>query len=378
MDEQMYKDAEKALDDLIESCGIPKGHPLNNGEKSHHSIGFLALMILNIYLGEQEVIIDYIKKCKAMEGNVFNFEKFNQAIMEPIILYYLVVNLIRSGIPIYKILYEPEVYRNGKKLEYSVLAGSTDGKINRINVEIKTLECDPLSKKNGIHYIKDGTKVVKALTSDEEKVTWIKEQYPDYICLEYKDYYRQFNKNEKKIIEKYTGETTRKYNNINLGFIVLNRASSIEEFYSFLYNKRSGLIKRILPENLDALILFSLDAVNTVVLDNLLEKNYIQTIVFNASNRVMAYLRSLGLDNIIQKEYDVRQSVYELGQKEYMLFRIYNRDGYVNIIDAECTEEEIKAYQNELRKNYKRYEKMDSYEEMFAGIVGDFEADISF
>ena len=28
MDEQMYKDAEKALDDLIESCGIPKGHPL--------------------------------------------------------------------------------------------------------------------------------------------------------------------------------------------------------------------------------------------------------------------------------------------------------------------------------------------------------------
>ena len=115
MDEQMYKDAEKALDDLIESCGIPKGHLLNNGEKSHHSIGFLALMILNIYLGEQEVIIDYIKKCKAMEGNVFNFEKFNQAIMEPIILYYLVVNLIRSGIPIYKILYEPEVYRNGKK-----------------------------------------------------------------------------------------------------------------------------------------------------------------------------------------------------------------------------------------------------------------------
>ena len=94
MDEQMYKDAEKALDDLIESCGIPKGHPFNNGEKSHHSIGFLALMILNIYLGEQEVIIDYIKKCKAMEGNVFNFEKFNQAIMEPIILYYLVVNLI--------------------------------------------------------------------------------------------------------------------------------------------------------------------------------------------------------------------------------------------------------------------------------------------
>ena len=234
MDEQMYKDAEKALDDLIESCGIPKGHPLNNGEKSHHSIGFLALMILNIYLGEQEVIIDFIKKCKAMEGNVFNFEKFNQAIMEPIILYYLVVNLIRSGIPIYKILYEPEVYRNGKKLEYSVLAGSTDGKINRINVEIKTLECDPLSKKNGIHYIKDGTKVVKSLTSDEEKVTWIKEQYPDYICLEYKDYYRQFNKNVKKIIEKYTGETTQEYNNINLGFIVLNRASSIEEFYSFL------------------------------------------------------------------------------------------------------------------------------------------------
>lgn len=272
----------------------------------------------NIYLGEQEVIIDYIKKCKAMEGNVFNFEKFNQAIMEPIILYYLVVNLIRSGIPIYKILYEPEVYRNGKKLEYSVLAGSTDGKINRINVEIKTLECDPLSKKNGIHYVKDGTKVVKALTSDEEKVTQIKEQYPDYICLEYKDYYRQFNKNVKKIIEKYTGETTQEYNNINLGFIVLNRASSIEEFYSFLYNKRSGLIKRILPENLDALILFSLDAVNTVILDNLLEKNYIQTIVFNASNRVMAYLRSLGLDNIIQKEYDVRQSVYDLGQKEYM------------------------------------------------------------
>ena len=30
-------------------------------------------------------------------------------------------------------------------------------------------------------------------------------------------------------------------------------------------------------------------------------------------------------------------------------------------IDAECTEEEIKVYQAELRKNYKRYEKMDSY-----------------
>ena len=71
--------------------------------------------------------------------------------------------------------------------------------------------------------------------------------------------------------------------------------------------------------------------------------------------------RGVKLDNIIQKEYDVRQSVYDLGQKEYMLFRIYNRDGYVNIIDDECTEEEIKAYQNELRKNYKRYDKMDSY-----------------
>ena len=57
----------------------------------------------------------------------------------------------------------------------------------------------------------------------------------------------------------------------------------------------------------------------------------------------------------------MRQSVYDLGQKEYMLFRIYNRDGYLNIIDDECSEEEIKAYQNELRKNYKRYDKMDSY-----------------
>lgn len=38
-----------------------------------------------------------------------------------------------------------------------------------------------------------------------------------------------------------------------------------------------------------------------------------------------------------------------------------NRNCYLNIIDVECTEEEIKAYQNELRKNYKRYDKMDSY-----------------
>ena len=92
-----------------------------------------------------------------------------------------------------------------------MLAGSTDGKINRINVEIKTLKCDPLSKKNEIHYIKDGTKVVKALTSDEEKVTWIKEEYPDYICLEYKDYYRQFNKNVKKIIICYRSEVRYRY-----------------------------------------------------------------------------------------------------------------------------------------------------------------------
>ena len=67
MDGQMYKDAEKALDDLIESCGIPKGHPLNNGEKSHHSIGFLALMILNIYLFRRAG--SYYRLHKEMQSN---------------------------------------------------------------------------------------------------------------------------------------------------------------------------------------------------------------------------------------------------------------------------------------------------------------------
>lgn len=125
--------------------------------------------------------------------------------MEVLILHYLLLRATNSST--YKgILYESQVYDNGKMPEYSIGFSGELGIDDLINIEIKTLVCDPFSKNIPLN-IKDGEPLLQILTTDEEKAVQIKSSYSDFICLDRKDYYRQFNKNIKKIIEKFKGGT---------------------------------------------------------------------------------------------------------------------------------------------------------------------------
>lgn len=320
----------------------PQNHPLYSMDEKNLFVRRI-LEMLNMLIKDKSVIDDLIKKCRGVEKGEFDFERYNQGCMEVIILYYLFIRALKCS-KFKGIRYESEdIFENNKKLEYSFGFSGDNGKDDLINIEVKTMVCDPFIKESDIR-IEDGITLIKPFFNDLDGWNSIIEHYPDDIVLKRSNYYTQFNRNIKKIVEKYDGRVLLPCNPINIGVIVINRATSIEEFYSYLYYKDKGIIYHIDPGACDALVIFSLDARVTSTLDNIYNKGYIQTILFSNIPKVRKYLEVLQFDNYIQIGDKVNEEIYHIGQNEYGRYKIMKRNGFLNIIPAEATEEEINRY----------------------------------
>ncbi len=94
-------------------------------------------------------------------------------------------------------------------------------------------------------------------------------------------HYRQLNKNLKKISEKFKGEKILTNKNYNIGIVVIQFATSIEEFYSYMFNPDKGLINKLDFANLDSIVFFSLTPKCGLDMQDVLDLEHIFTVMLN-------------------------------------------------------------------------------------------------
>jgi len=351
------KKSEQFVLDEISRLKYPDEHPFNGYPNTPESMPLQMLVVMHSIMNNDEFIKSCLKKCKAIESGSFSHHKYFQAINEVIWLYYMIVSLIENNSidNLLKILDENIcVYDNNKKFEYSLLLKDLESNENiLINSEVKTLLCDPFTKEIDIKLI-DGQKLVKPLfpkISCEEFLS----SNPDAIELQACTHYYQTEQNIKRIINKCRGKKITDYSVFNIGIICINMATSLEEFYSYLFHKTKGVYSLLLNSEVDALVLISLDAHNDKKLDNIYSMGYIQTALIKPTSRNYRLCKLFRMDNYISQGNDIFEKAYLKGQKEYEKFKILNRDGFVNIIPIDASEEEIQEYINFLKSDTIRY-----------------------
>ena len=167
---------------------------------------------------------------------------------------------------------------NGKMLEYSLLFRYPIEYL--VNIEVKTMRCDPFEKEDNldIHTVKDGTVLIKQLINDDIDYNLLKKEHPEAIELEHSTYYSALNRNIKKIAEKFDGKVNAEIKMLNIGFVCIHFSTSFEEFYTYMFNKKKGIYKTMDWGNLDALVLFVLDAKNDIYLQNIYDMGYVGTL----------------------------------------------------------------------------------------------------
>ncbi len=108
--------------------------------------------------------------------------------------------------------------------------------------------------------------------------------------------------------------------------------------------------------NLDALVLFVLDARNDILLQNIYEMGYVATMLRNDTEINRKFMEIMRLDNLVLLGDKVVKSVYDEAQKGAKLYRILKRDGFLNILPYDSTEQGIEDYVNYLKSDSVRYE----------------------
>ena len=143
---------------------------------------------------------------------------------------------------------------------------------------------------------------------------------------------------------------------INIGFICIHFSTSIEEFYTYMFHKEKGIYKKLQWGNLDALVLFVLDARNDILLQNVYEMGYVATMLRNDTEINRKFMEIMRLDNYVLLGDKVAKSVYDEAQKGAKLYRVLKREGFLNILPYDSTEQGIEDYVNYLKSDSVRYE----------------------
>lgn len=343
---QLYDNAVKYVVEELSKLKYPDGHPFNDYPKTPESMTLQMIIMIKAFTNKDDLIKSFLKKCKSVENGQFSYVKFNQNINEVIWFYYLYISFMENdSIDLLQNIYDEEfaVYDNGKKFEYSFLLNTSDANCKRIiTSEIKTLTCDPFVKEDSLNLV-DGQKLIKALfpdLKDSEELS----QDTDAVILKSSTHYYQMEQNVKKIINKCRGNNLTDFLPFNAGIIFINNSTSFEEFYSYLFNTKRGFYDKLLNSNVDALVLISMDARNDLKLDNIYSMGYIQTVLINPSEDNKELCRKLRIDNYIALGRKIDQEVYNLAQNEFGKYKLLCREGFVNIIPADSTEEEIQEY----------------------------------
>ena len=338
-----YQKAESVVLDYIKELDYPDVHPLLEYPNTNEGIALFQIILLKLYNVDDDLIIELLKKCRAVENNIFNYDRYRQGVNEVIVLYYFLTGIFINIKKIPRIFYPEMGFRvidNDKIPEYSIeLLYRGDSYF--VNIEVKTLSCEVLTQ--GVR-INDGDKYIIPYYKDEEFILQLQDANPDYTVLTDKCCLFQLQRNINKIKAKFEGENLTKSYIFNIGVIFIDRSSSFEQFYSYLFNNKFGLLPRTRTGNIDALIIITMDAKVDLYMDSIYNSGYVKTLLFKDDNALKEICKYLRADNFIYLDGKVRQDVFELSKKEYEKIKILNRDGFLNVIPADTSEDEINEY----------------------------------
>ena len=355
--EKIFNDAINFVKQKLDELEYPMKHPFNDYPHTPESMALQLIILFKALTNKDDMVVSFLKKCKSIENNDFSYTKYNQSISEIIWFIYIYTSLIESNAidMLVEILGEDTpIYDNGKRFEYSFVFNDLNESKNLvITSEIKTITCDPFKKETGLKII-DGQKLIKPLFPELKDSDFLRRD-PEAIVLQASTYYYQTEQNIKKIINKCRGKNVSGYTPFNIGILFINFSTSIKEFYSYIFHQSRGIYSKLLDSNVDALVLLSLDAHNALNLQNLYATGYVQTLLIHPTDRNKKLCNLLHIDNYLSIGSDIDEHVYELAQNEYGIYKILCRDGFLNIIPYDSTEDEIEQYVDYLKSNTIRY-----------------------
>lgn len=343
--EKKFNDSIKYIAQLINDTSYPIGHPFNEVAFNENDIVFRILAILKTMNIDNVILKDFIcNKIRATDCGKFSSERYFQSLSEIVIFYYIYCGVMQNSTNrIEEILYEPiSPYNPNKILEYSFLLEDK----TYVNIEIKTITCDPLIKEKYFK-IKDNKIYIKkyfpGIDINTEQID--KFGIDDYQLLEASTHYRQLRKNIKKIVEKFEGDRNNIGKSLNVGFVVVQFATSIEEFYSYMFHPTKGLLYELDFGNLDCLVFFSLTPKCGLDMQDIYDRHHIFSLVFNGEKYVFDLLELMRLDHIASHPNKKVFSPYrEEGIQEFGCFKSIFKEGKFFFTDIHKSEEEIKDY----------------------------------
>lgn len=350
-----YKACRKIILGELKKMSLPKGHPFLGYPDTVESRSLECLILLSMILGkESRIPIELLHKCNAVESGVFSHSKYLEGMDEALILYYILITNMEN---VSSVIYEPNnIMQNGKTVEYSCLFSRPIECL--VNIEVKTMRCDPFIREQDANLVcaADGTALIKKLINDDEEYENILKKYPEVIELKKSTYYSAFNRNIKRIVEKFEGKKNIQCPMINIGFVCIHFSTSIEEFYTYMFHKEKGIYKSMNWGSMDALVLFVLDAKNDLLFQNIYEMGYVVTMLKNDTPFNRAFMKMMRLDNFVLMGDKVDKDIYDNAQCCAKLYKVLKREGFLNIVPYNATEEEIYDYINYLQNETIRYE----------------------
>lgn len=337
----------------IQEANYPKQHPFLDDKFE----GDFYHLILSIFMkfANSEVIVDDLifKKLNGKVAGKYDHNRFQEGIGEFNVLYYLfccfLLKTNNDNVALKGVDYEPPAFVKDKTLEYALDLKLGNGSA-LVAVEVKTIETAPEYREESS--LKIGCKYVKPFFSGVSLDHLSeREDYNNLTLLKASTHYRQLSKNIKKINKKFRYETAV----INLGVVVFQYATSMDELFSYLYHPVNGIyIKN--PEhfeNLDALVFFSLTPTPDLMFSDLYEKNHVLTMRLTNEDWKIYMLDFLRLDNYIFKNNVVEDWVLPYVEKEYGIFEYRLANGLLFFINEDDDIEQADKHAEELSKKMK-------------------------
>jgi hypothetical protein len=328
----------------IKSNEYPEGHPFNQMEFTKDDYLVLILAFIKMYLIETTIIDDYLdNKLLANDNGGFSYETYFQGLNELNFFYYLLSGCIKNDLlsHVYQINYENNSITNpSKKLEYTYCFDD----MVAVGVEIKTITCEPTLKEKSMS-IHD-TLLIKKYFHDVNLMGI--DNIEQYKILETCSHDRQLRKNIKKIAIKFTGENKTPLKLINVGVVVVQFATSIEEFYAYLLNENKGIIFNQDLGNIDCLVFFSLTAKPDFNMQDIYDTGHIFSVLLNDKPYIKKYLKDLRLDNYVATKINGKVSIdpniEKYANKEYGVFKYIIEDDRCFYVPIERSQGDINKY----------------------------------
>jgi hypothetical protein len=312
--------------DKMKKHGFPREHPFVDFPNTPNSLILLVFAAIKIIIKDDSKFDDILKKkCRSIRDGVFDFSLFNQYCSEANILFYATARM-NSG-DLKELFIERKVFNNRKLLEYSLLLNNSV----LANFEVKTLSCDTFMEENIPP--RDGLELIKPFFS--ENLNDISQLFPSAMLL--KSHKNLLMNNLRKIETKYTGSNLTEYRTCNIGIVVVNFSTSLEEFIAYLLHPTYGGINHYEFRGTDAIVLFSLDQKNDLFMDNLYSSGYVITILIHDDPHIKETLAMMRLDNFVA--HDSR-----CAKNEFVHLKVLARNRHLGIIPYDTTEDEINKY----------------------------------